>query len=321
MLQRGLVSVIIPTYNSAAYLPQAIASVLEQDFEDREVIVVDDGSTDDTPDAIRPFLRQVRYVRQENGGNAAARNRGVAEARGEWLAFLDADDLWLPGKLSRQLADLGDHPQARWSFTGAEKLLPCGTREAFPPDPPAGELWNSLVRCQPFGASHSGLMVQRSCFNEIGGFDETLRLSVDWDLFIRLAERFELRSLPGVLVVHRLHSANTTKNAELRLSMYLACLRKHRRFFCEQLGMRRQWRRSYGARLYRHGRYRVKAGRCLEALPLVTRALCYGGVAEFGAKIALWSEAVAGIVGNMGRRCFGPVAGSRACPDRAGAES
>src|SRR5262245_39908172 len=100
------VSVVIPSYNSAAYLPAAIDSVLAQTARDLEVIVVDDGSTDDTPDVVARYGPPVRGIRQANAGVAAARNRGIAEARGRYIAFLDADDTWEPVKLERQLGEL-----------------------------------------------------------------------------------------------------------------------------------------------------------------------------------------------------------------------
>lgn len=313
--QPPCVSVIIPTYNSAAYLPQAIQSVLDQDFDDFEIIIVDDGSTDDTSTMLAPFRDQVRCVRQENRGNAAARNRGLAEARAEWLCFLDSDDTWLPGKLRQQWDDLRAHPEAGWSFTGAQKVYESGETEPFPPDPAEQELWDRLVLGQPFGASHSGLMVHRSCFEQVGGFDENLRLSVDWDIFIRLARRFQVRNIPDVLVNHRRHSSNTTRNAELRLSMYLACLRKHRRLFCEELDMRRQWRQSYGARLFRYGRYRVKQGRYRDALPLLTQSLRYGGMFQLRAKIVLAGECVMRLVGGTLARRFS-IRASRSYPQK-----
>ena len=110
------VSVIIPTYNSAEFLGQAIDSVLEQTFLDFEIIIVDDGSTDRTPEVAAQYSDHITYIRQPNGGNAAARNRGLAEARGRWLCFLDADDLWEPRKLERQLLDLLRHPEWMISF-------------------------------------------------------------------------------------------------------------------------------------------------------------------------------------------------------------
>lgn len=285
-----LVSVIIPSYNCAQFLPQAVESVLNQTFLDYEIIVVDDGSTDGTSSIAQAFNDNVHYVRQENRGNAAARNTGIAHARGQWLCFLDADGLWEPRKLELQLLDIFKHPDMKISFTRAHKFFESGDFEPMPADPTEAELWDKLVFYQPFGSSHSGLLVHASCFQEVGGFDEELRLSVDWDVFIRLAERFRIRVFPQFLVYHRQHSFNITGNAELRLNMYLACLRKHRRLFCLKRGMRRQWHESYGARLFRFGRYLLKRDRYYESARLLFRSLRFGGRHHIGEKLKLLIE-------------------------------
>ena len=284
------VSVIIPAYNCADFLGQAIDSVLDQTFMDLEIIVVDDGSTDRTPEVSAHYSDHITYIRQANGGNAAARNRGVVEARGRWLCFLDADDLWEPRKLERQLLDLLSHPEWMVSFVRARRFFESGESEPMPDDPTEAELWNRLVFYQPFGSSHSGMMLHASCFEDVGGFDSALRLSVDWDLFIRLADRYRIRVLPEFLVHHRKHSGNTTGNAELRLGMYLACLKKHRRLLCSKREMHRQWHESYGARLFRFGRYYLKRREYDRALPLLLKSLRFGGRHQFDDKLKLLVE-------------------------------
>ncbi len=284
------VSVIIPVYNSADFLGQAIDSVMDQTFLDLEIIVVDDGSTDRTPEVSAQYSDHITYIRQPNGGNAAARNRGVVEARGRWLCFLDADDLWEPKKLERQLLDLLRHPEWMISFVRARKFFESGDSEPIPADPAESEMWDKLVFYQPFGSSHSGMMLHASCLEQVGGFDDALRLSVDWDLFIRLADRYRIRVSPEFLVHHRQHSSNTTGDAELRLRMYLACLNKHRRLFCSERGMRRQWHESYGARLFRFGRYYLKRRQYHSSLPLLLKSLRFGGRHQFGDKLMLLVE-------------------------------
>ncbi len=301
------VSVIIPVYNCADFLGQAIDSVLNQTFMDLEIIVVDDGSTDRTPEVSAQYSDQITYIRQANGGNAAARNRGVVEARGRWLCFLDADDLWEPKKLERQLLDLLRHPEWMISFVRARKFFASGDSEPIPADPAESELWDKLAFYQPFGSSHSGMMLHASCLEQVGGFDDALRLSVDWDLFIRLADRYRIRVSPEFLVHHRQHSSNTTGDAELRLRMYLACLNKHRRLFCSKRGMRRQWHESYGARLFRFGRYYLKRRKYHRSLPLLFKSLRFGGHHQLDDKLKLLMECSLRRVG-VGRlldRAFG----------------
>ena len=105
------VSVIIPTYNRAEYVTHAIDSVLAQTYTDYEIIVVDDGSADNTKDVLLPYMDRIRYIYQENAGLSAARNTGIKAAKGDWIAFLDSDDEWLPGKLAVQMRAVERHPQ------------------------------------------------------------------------------------------------------------------------------------------------------------------------------------------------------------------
>ncbi|MCK4819314.1 glycosyltransferase family 2 protein, partial [bacterium] len=105
------VSVIIPTCNRAEYITQAIDSVLAQTYTDYEIIVVDDGSTDNTKEVMEPYMDRIRYIYQENAGVSAARNTGIKAAKGDWVAFLDSDDEWLPGKLAVQIRAVERHPQ------------------------------------------------------------------------------------------------------------------------------------------------------------------------------------------------------------------
>src|ERR1044072_1794023 len=116
---KPLVSVIIPTYNSARFLAESIQSVLGQSFRDFELIVIDDGSTDNTEAVVAAFPEALRYVKKANGGPAAARNFGIREARGDFIAFLDADDFWMSDKLALQVAHFNDHPEYGVVFTGS----------------------------------------------------------------------------------------------------------------------------------------------------------------------------------------------------------
>src|SRR4051794_36269759 len=121
-----LVSVVIPAFNRAFILPEALDSVLAQTFKDFELIVVDDGSTDDTEEVLRPYVerRGVRFLPQANQGPAAARNRGIEAARGKYVAFLDSDDLWLPIKLSVQIPRMEAHPEAVMSYGNVLNFTP-----------------------------------------------------------------------------------------------------------------------------------------------------------------------------------------------------
>jgi glycosyltransferase involved in cell wall biosynthesis len=197
-----LVSVIIPTYNRAALVAEAVASVKAQTYRDFEIIVVDDGGTDGTFEALAAdtAIRVQRHTYRQ--GVAAARNLGVAAARGEWLAFLDSDDLWQPTKLARQMALLSGckdlslcQTDEIWVRRGVRVNKPLGHRKV------AGRIFlPSLERCM---ISPSAVIVHRRLFEDHGGFDETLAAAEDYDLWLRLTWRYEVGLVDEPLVVKR----------------------------------------------------------------------------------------------------------------------
>jgi glycosyltransferase involved in cell wall biosynthesis len=193
MMETGLqpppvrVSAVIPTYNRAADLKRALDSVLSQTVPVAEIIVVDDGSTDNTKEVVARFGSRVAYIHQNNAGAAAARNRAIRMATGEWLAFLDSDDWWMPEKIRLQVEALHSNPRAVLAYTSAWIISPDGTREMSPAVEPS-DLWPTL-RHSNLIASCSSVMVRREAVVAEGGFDESLSLSDDWDLWIRLAQK------------------------------------------------------------------------------------------------------------------------------------
>jgi glycosyltransferase involved in cell wall biosynthesis len=200
---RPLVSVIIPTFNRAAMVTEAVASVLNQTYPDLEILVVDDGSTDGTAAALEAFGGRIRVLRQDTRrGVSAARNVGLQAARGEWLALLDADDLWLPEKLARQMAYLADRPELLicqteeiWVRRGVRVNKPLSHRMA------AGHIFlPSLERCL---VSPSAVVLHRGLLDRHGGFDEALPAAEDYDLWLRLSWRYEVGLVPEPLLVKR----------------------------------------------------------------------------------------------------------------------
>ena len=182
------VSVIIPTHDRAAVLGRAIESVLAQTLSPREIIVVDDGSTDGTEALLRSAFPQVRCLRQENRGVSAARNAGIVAATGEWLAFLDSDDEWLPGKLAAQREALESDPDCR--LCHAEEIwIRNGKRvNAMRKHEKSGG--NIYRRCLPLCViSPSAVVIHRDLFRDYGGFDETLPACEDYDLWLRICAR------------------------------------------------------------------------------------------------------------------------------------
>jgi len=197
-----LVSVILPTYNRAWSLEAAIDSVLSQDFDAFELIVVDDGSTDGTDTILSRYGSRLRKCFQPNRGVAAARNAGIQRAAGRYIAFLDSDDLWLPRKLSLQVAFHAAHPETRISQTDEIWI-----RRGIRVNPKryhmksSGDLFErSLERCM---ISPSAVMVQRMLFDEVGFFDEKLPACEDYDLWLRVACRYPIPLIPHAVVVKR----------------------------------------------------------------------------------------------------------------------
>jgi len=196
------VSVIIPTYNRADLVQQALASVKAQTYRDFEIVVVDDGGTDGAFEALAA-CREIRVLRHAGRrGVSAARNTGIIAARGKWLAFLDSDDLWLPDKLARQIAYLEARPDLRLCQTG-ETWVRRGVRVNKPLSHRQMGGWiflPSLTRCM---ISPSAVMLDRWLVSDHGGFDETLPAAEDYDLWLRLTWRYEVGLVDEPLVIKR----------------------------------------------------------------------------------------------------------------------
>jgi len=189
-----LVSVVIPTYNRAAFVGKAIESVLVQGVSDLQILVVDDGSTDDTPAALAPFAEHIKVIRQTNAGVSAARNRGMREAKGRWVAFLDSDDEWHPGKLERQLADLEGsrgaiahvvNTQVFRDFAHDVDMFSLGGLQ-MPADQTVLEERPLITALKHKFARVQSTLVSREALGRAGFFDESMTILEDLDLLFRL---------------------------------------------------------------------------------------------------------------------------------------
>jgi len=213
-----LVSVVIPAYNCALYVAEAVESALGQTFEPHEVIVVDDGSTDGTRAALAAYETRIRYVHQANQGAAAARNRGLLEARGDLIAFLDADDVWLPEKLEWQVRAMAALPDCGLVYTDGLAIgirgAPSGTlvsRRARTWIDEHGTAWPHLA-CGDLTpvlwfenciCSSSSVMVRRRCLDETGGFDPALVIAEDYDVWIKIGLRHPIAMVDRDLFRYR----------------------------------------------------------------------------------------------------------------------
>jgi len=198
------VSVVVPTRDRRALTAEAVESVLVQSWGDLELVVVDDGSIDGTADHLEASFQdpRLRVLRQENRGVSAARNRGVRETSGEWLAFLDSDDLWLPGKLERQLAAVEEAPG--WEACHTEEVWYRYGRWANPRKVHAKHGGWIFSQCLPLCIiSPSSILLRRALFDALGGFDESLPACEDYDLWLRLCAARPVLLLPERLTVKR----------------------------------------------------------------------------------------------------------------------
>lgn|SRR5574337_37784 len=229
-MPRPTVSVVVPAYNAAAFLRRAIDSVLGQTAVDLELLVVDDGSTDATLQLLAGYGERLQAIPQVNAGPAGARNRGLALARGRYIAFLDADDWWLPEKLGRQVALLDSRPEIGFCSTGTRVVHADGTPAG---DWPCGDIGASLLetlfmRGAVVSGSTSGVLARRELLLDAGGFDERLRGFEDPDLWIRLAARAGYACIPQPLtVVVRTPGSVSTHLVRMRTTT-LASFRKNR---------------------------------------------------------------------------------------------
>jgi len=244
---RPLVSVVIPAMNAAATVAQAVHSVLDQTVQDFEVIVVDDGSSDATADVVASIPdARVHVVRQPNRGAAAARNAGILSARGNWVAFLDADDLWLPHKLEVQLQALAKRPDARAVQSGAyfvdsdRRVL--RVRRCFEPRDPM----LAFLRFQNMPNVASTWMVERGALISIGMFDASLAILEDWDISVRIARDCNPISISEPLSMYRVHPGNRSRDLGLHVRPGLRVLRKVFEDPDLPLSIRKRKREIYG---------------------------------------------------------------------------
>jgi glycosyltransferase involved in cell wall biosynthesis len=210
---RPTVSVVIPVYNGERFVADAIRSVLNQSYPPLECIVVDDGSTDGTSNVVSRFQVPVRYVAKSNGGVSSARNVGIELAKGDLVAFLDADDLWEREKLEKQIESLMHTEGAGLSYCGVQlvdaQLRPLGVLEVAPP---RLALRNTLLLEKPFVSSASTSLAPADTLAAVGGFDERLSTSADCDLLCRIACRYPLAYTAELLTRYRCHSGQMHAN-------------------------------------------------------------------------------------------------------------
>ena len=273
------ISAVIPTYNRAHFIGEAIESVLAQSRAVDEIIVVDDGSTDHTPEVLAGFGNRIRYIRQENAGPSAARNRGIQAAGGDYIAFQDSDDLWLPDKIAVQIGFLAANPDVDIVFG-----LMANFRSLD--DPLEAEIKNQAIRRQleesngRIADMFSLLLIEnivptptvllrRGCIDKVGAFDTRLKIAEDFDLWLRAAAVCKFGFVDQILLRRRRHEANLIDDRITRLSCRLSILERLEDRFPELVGkhgelLNRQisaLNYDLGSLYFKNGKYRAALSR------------------------------------------------------------
>jgi glycosyltransferase involved in cell wall biosynthesis len=210
-----LISVIVPAYNAEATLLETIDSVRHQTLTDFELIVIDDGSTDQTAARVRSVRdARARIITCTNRGLAASRNRGIEWSTGQYISFIDADDMWTPDKLEHQLDALRRRPDAALAYSWTAFVDEDG-RFLFAKEPSRfeGDVYADLLRYSNFVASGSNILVRRDCAIAVGGFDATLEAAHDWDFCLRIAARWPFAVVPRYQIFYRISESAMSANA------------------------------------------------------------------------------------------------------------
>ncbi|MCX6043828.1 MAG: glycosyltransferase [Chloroflexi bacterium] len=222
-----LVSIVIPNFNHARYLGAAISSVLTQSYPNIEIIVVDDGSTDESRAVAARYGNRIRYIWQENRGLSAARNTGIRAASGEYIGLLDADDLYEPHCLATMMAILQANPEADGLYCGYQfvdqqnQLLPQIEARLIPTD----QLYDTLLDGNFFVPE--SVLVHQRCYASAGAFDETLRACEDWDMWLRITRQHVIIGTDAVLTRHRVLAGSMSSDPMRMINNRLAVLKKH----------------------------------------------------------------------------------------------
>lgn len=236
------VTVVVPAYNPGPYLREALDSVIAQTFTDWECVVVDDGSSEDLS-WVKDLDARIRLVRQPNRGLPAARNAGAAAGASRLIAFLDADDLWLPDKLARQVASMVDG-----AVLSATAFYRFDSEGHIPGWAPTADGLDSLLRGNSICASSA--MVDRRAFERVGRFDERLGSAEDWDLWLRLAREGRLVGVPDELVAYRVHGGQMSNRTRAMWLWSLRVLAKQRGPLAPTYAGVRRMGEVYGAQMF-----------------------------------------------------------------------
>jgi glycosyltransferase involved in cell wall biosynthesis len=276
MAKVATVDVIIPAFNAATYLPSALESVYSQTFSDWHIVLVDDGSTDNTTEVVAPFLSRfgsrITFIRQTNRGLPAARNVAIRASTSEFIALLDADDAWLPCRLTESILTMSEHPQAGLAY---------GLITIMDPEGNLSRTWEGnrkyaegriapQIYMRKVELPCPTITFRRRCLEEVGLFDEAMRSTEDRDLWLRIALRYEVAFVPKVLAYYRISANSMSANSQRMLEAQLQFLRKH--YTAEGCGLRARqiaMARAYKQRAEAYGQQENLSAAVITALRAV----------------------------------------------------
>ena len=279
MTQKDLVSILIPAYNAEKFIGETLESALLQTYSDIEIIVIDDGSTDRTPDVVGSYAERdsrIRLLRQENSGVSAARNRGISEARGEFVAPLDADDLWDPTKIEKQVARLRElGPETAATYTWCIFIDEDGRPTGGSAEPLIeGDVFLALF-CHNFTSSGSNALFRKACFDIAGNYRGALTVE-DLSVLIRVAERFAIGVVPEYLVAYRQVRTSLSRHPDLIVRGTNDLISEVCRRHPQIPGRVRGWSRAFS---YLHASARAaQSGDLVKAVRLSLIAICFDPV-------------------------------------------
>jgi len=266
MNDKPLVSVVVATYNMAQYICEAVDSVLNQDYQNIEVILVDDGSEDDTQQKLQRYAgdQRVKIFWQHNAGQTAAKNRGLNEAVGEYIGFCDADNYWLPGKLSMQL-DFCEENKKPTVIYGDLQLIDVLGKNLNTPIVKrySGKITGPLLMDN--FVTFNTTLIPRRILDEVGGFDETLRMGIDYDLWLRISVHYDFQYLPKPLVGYRIWGGQMSNRTGERFENFFRLMKNFLGKYPDSVSsveIKRGWAHTYVSR----GRWQVTERRYRAAL-------------------------------------------------------
>jgi glycosyltransferase involved in cell wall biosynthesis len=273
------VSVIIPTYNAQEYLSETLDSVLSQTYSHFEVIVVDDGSKDQTISIVEEYRmkypEKVKLIQKENGGPASARNVGIKAAVGEYIAFIDADDLWLPEKLEKQVRYFESQPlQVGLVYTNTKKFDKDGVWTLpgkYCKKHVNGWIYKDLIRDNVI--HNLSVMARKRCFDVVGFLDESIEINEDYDMWLRIAMRFKISFIDEVLALYREHPQGRSKELEKTWIRAIGVYDKHLKMAADNDELEDTVKGTFSQHLYKFGYAYLREGKMLKARNMFEKSL------------------------------------------------